>query len=249
MQISFDVIIRIILVLFFIKGWMKGFFKSLLGPISLIIGVLLSIAYYKESNNLFYSFLFSFFSPIIIRIALGFAVKVFSSSDDNKKKKLPSLISSLLGACFCTIWNGFYIALILLIIGIAPIKNEKFQKVQNNILNSQTYNYLRKFTGNKIPTTTNDIKEVTSILQDPKKLEELRQSKEFKQLVDDEKLQTLLNDPETIRQIEEKDFGKLFSNPAIQEIMKDKELLKKFLEVNKKLFKQNLEIEPADPSN
>jgi len=47
-----DYIVLGALLLFFINGWRKGVLKTLLAPISMIIGCLGALLYYRQTHNI-----------------------------------------------------------------------------------------------------------------------------------------------------------------------------------------------------
>ena len=55
---------------------------------------------------------------------------------------------------------------------------------------------------------------------------------------DDKTIQTLLTDEEIMRDIQDKNFAKLLTNPKMQALMKDPELVRKILDMNVKIMEQ-----------
>lgn len=229
------IIIGAALYLFF-KGWHRGFLRTLLGPVSLLIGCAMGFMYYHRTQNLVLSFGISIISPFIITILVSAMLKLWHKAV-NDKASLP-FSSRLLGSIISILWGGSYLAITLISIGIIPIRSGWFEKIQNDVTTSKSYTLLVKWTGNKIPATSIDMKKISDIYKDPSAMEKFQSTKEFKSLIEDERLKEIFSDETTAEQIRNKDFSKLLSNPKIQAVFQDKELLEKVFALNKIIMEE-----------
>ena len=224
---------------FFYNGWRKGFLKTLLGPISLIAGCVIGYSHYQKTQNIATSLAICVISPFIINILASMILKLWHKAVNNDIP--PSMISRLSGSAFSILWGGSYVAIMLILIAVVPLRFGWFEKVQNDVLGSRSYALINERVGDKIPDGLLDIKKVVSILQDPAKLEKFESSEEFKVLKKDTRLKELFADEETAEQIRNKDYGGLLSNPKMQSVFQDKELLKKIFALNKRIAEESLE--------
>jgi len=229
------------LLFFFIKGWRKGFLKTLLKPIALIVGCLIAFLYYQQTQNIPISLLICVLSPFALRILAFLILKLWDKAA-NKETSL-SISSRLFGSIFDVLWSGSYLVLLLIMIGFMPLHVAWFEKIQNDVIASKSYNALHQFMDKKIPSLSGDINKITAIIENPAKLQQFQSTKEFKTLIEDDTLQDIFSDEELTEQIQKKDYGKLLSNPKIQSIMQDKQLLEKMFALNKKIMEKSLNDE------
>jgi len=130
--------------------------------------------------------------------------------------------------------------MLLILIGLLPIKSGWFEKIQNNVTASKSYNIIYQLIDSKLPATSDDINNLTTIFEDPAKLEKLRSTKEYKTFMEDDNLKEIFSDEETVEQISNKEYGKLLANPKILSMFQNEQLLKKIFALNKKMMEQGL---------
>ncbi len=218
---------------FFFSGWRKGFLKTLLGPLSLVVGCLAGFAYYQKTQNMAIGLGISILGPFVFNILASILLKIWHRKVNDSAP--PSKTSQMSGGTLSLLWGGSYLILIIVMIAIAPFNFKWFKKAQNDVLASKTYALVQQQAGDRFPNTILDIKQVTSILEDPKKLKQFQSTEEFKSLSEDKSLKDLLTDEETADQIKNKDYSALLANPKMQNVFQNKELLKKIFDLNKKI--------------
>ncbi len=229
---------------FFFNGWRKGFLKTLLGPLSLIIGCFAGFAYYQKTQNMAMSLGISILGPFAINILASIVLRLWHKAVNGDIPLSP--INRISASALSILWGGSYLALMLLLIGITPLKISWFEKMQNDVLASKSYAFIDRQIGNKMPDTILDVKKITGLLKDPEKLEKFQSTEEFKALSSDELLKDILSDEETAEQIKSQDYGALLANPKIQEVFQNEELLKKIFALNKRIAEE-LPEEESDP--
>ena len=239
-----DHIILGALLLLFLKGWFQGFLKTLLGPAALIIGCAMGFVYYQKTQSLAMSLLISITSPFILTILISLILKFWHKAVNNNAP-LP-LISRLLGSLISVAWGGSYLAILLILIGIIPIRFGWFEKIQKNVTTSTSYALLAQWSGGRLSTTSLDMKRISEIYRDPAAFKKFQSTKEFEDLIGDERLKELFSDEKTAEQLRSQNLSQLLSNPKIQAVLQDKELLKKVFALNKKIMEEGLETTPAE---
>jgi len=229
-----DIIVGLVLAVYFLNGMRKGLIRTLLGPISLIIACFIAFIYFHQTKNLIISLLISIIGPVIISITVIILLKFWNKF--RKKESSLTKLSRLVGGCISLFWSGIIIALVLLFISIFPMTIGKLKTVQNNVITSNSYRavfYLKK---QLFPKVNIEIQKLIEVLDDPKKLKKIQQTQSYQDLMADKKFQELIDDQETIKQLKEKDMAKLFTNRKLLAIMKDPELLKKFLALHQEIL-------------
>jgi len=121
-----------------------------------------------------------------------------------------------------------------------------FATLQKNIQHSQSYTFIKKLTGNRIPSTNIDLSQISKIMKDPQKLKKLQSMPEFNEIISDKRFQTLFSDKDVLQSIKDNNFGELFSNPEMKKLFQDPEILKKFFTLQKKIMAGNVDEETAN---
>ena len=231
-----DYIVAGLFSFFIFRGALKGFLCTLLGPFSLLVSFIAAFIYFRCTQNLLISLAISILCPFILHLIFAILLRIWH-------KAIPvSLLSRIAGACFSTLWSGSIVVLVIILISLAPKELTWFQKIQNNVLESRSFAFIKKCTGNKIPNAISNINKITDAFRDPKKTKKLASTEEFKEIMEHEQFQALFSDEETAKQIQDKNIPELLTNPKIQSLLNNKDLLKKFLNLNEKIIeKKNAE--------
>ena len=243
MPIITDYIVIAAILYFFLTGWNKGFLKTILGPLSLVIGCMIGFVHYQKTQNLIASLGICILSPFVINILISLILKLWHKAV-SMDKSIP-LPSRLLGSLFSLFWGSSYLGLMLILIAVTPLPFSWYEKIQNDVLSSKSYSLINEQISKKFPNSFLDVKKITGVLKNPNKLKAYESTEEFKALSNDERLKELFSDEETAKQLRNPDYGKLLSNPKIQAIFQDKELLDKLFALNKKIAEDEVDESPG----
>lgn len=234
MPISTDLIVILAFLLFFYLGWRKGFMKSIIGPIALIIASIFSIQYYFKTQDMLMALVIGVFGPFILHIIFAILIKIWHISVSDKKEL--STPSRFIGGCFSLFWRGSIFVLMLILIVMIPLSWGPMEKIQLNITQSRTYQFFMQFFGEHGGGSAFNLESITDILEDPEKLEQLQETDEFNALVEDKTLKEIFEDEDYIKIAQEKDFAKLLSHPNTQKILQDKNLVQKIMSLQKEII-------------
>jgi hypothetical protein len=238
-----DITFLLFVLFFFVNGFVKGFLRTILGPITLIITVFAAYYYYSQTQNLLTSFLIGFLGPIFLRILFFLILNIFDLALSKKAENI-SLLSRLSGGLINTFWGGAYIIAAIYFLAIVPISHPKVKALQENINSSLIFKIIDKQTQNYEPMKAFQIKDVLSGLQDPKVIERVKESGEFKELSDSPAFQNFFDNPEVQTLLDNQDIPGLMKSPELQSLISDKDALKKIMDLNKKIIEEkNSEIE------
>ncbi|MBP6342672.1 MAG: hypothetical protein KA403_01920 [Candidatus Omnitrophica bacterium] len=226
-----DKIIFFSAILLFWLGWSKGFLQTILGPIALIIGTLLSYFHYVIYHNIVVATAIGIVGPIILSIVFSMTLGVLLMGTGDKKNY--SMLSRLCGAVINMCWGEFLIVTAILLVILIPLKIPVVQSAQADILQSITYVETKKllsrvFEEHKETISAFDPSKIT-VLTDPKAIERVGETPEFKDLMQEPLVQDLLNDPDANRAIDQKNIGKLLQNPKFIKLTQNPALLQKFM--------------------
>jgi len=112
-------------------------------------------------------------------------------------------------------------------------------KIHSDINGSMTISLLNQLLPNYLPLVDH-FQNTWRVLNDPKERKMIESSPEYTALSQDEKIQGILADQDLIDQIRRGEMAKILSNPKIQEIFQDKELIKKFLALENSILRKEL---------
>lgn len=138
-----DLIILVISLFYFIRGWTKGFLRTIFGPISLIIGSIMSYIYFKQSGNIFVSILIGLMGPFVLNLGLSLLIKIWRKVTDEDNDAFT--IGRLLGGICGFIWGFSLTTLIIVLIGLAPLQNSGLKSVQDQVKQSRYYSLLNQY--------------------------------------------------------------------------------------------------------
>jgi len=236
MSNTVDVIIAAILFGALLKGFLQGFVKSILGPISLLAGLLIGIFYYHFTQKLIISLFICFIAPFFVKLILSLGLKFWRKTREEESS--PSFLSRLLGGFFQVSWSGIHIALFIMLVVIIPYRLPWLNSFQNLIETSRAYALFRSITKDTPTTQMANIKHLPEMLQDEKKRKQLESSKEYQELMNDPRVRNILRDEALVKEIQNRNLGKVLSDPRIQSLLQDKELLGKFFALQKILLEK-----------
>jgi len=231
-----DSVVLALTLYFLYRGWSQGLLRTLIGPIALLLGCVMAAIHYSQNHNIIMALAISIVAPIILNLLLSFV-----ENDEQKTvnaDKPVSPVSRAWGAGLCALWGGINLLLLIVLMALIPINASWIESVRRDIFNSGTYSLIDRWAKHLIPKKSIDIRAVSQVLKDPGQIQRLQSSAEYKAVRDDKTIQTLLTDEEIMRDIQDKNFAKLLTNPKMQALMKDPELVRKILDMNVKIMEQ-----------
>ena len=107
-----DIIVLSCSLLLIARGASRGFLRSLLGPVALLIATVASIIYYQVTKNALISLLIGLIGPIVVQMAFNLVLRSFGGLAKSEAKLTPP--SRMVGAALTLIWGWIFIILLLL---------------------------------------------------------------------------------------------------------------------------------------
>ena len=234
MHYPIDYIVIAILILFIVRGFMRGFLKTIIGPFLVVIGAIASYIYYKRNQNL----LIALGLSILIPIGLGIISSLLSKFlKKEKEKKDLFLLSRITGAFLSGLWGAALIILTLIVFVEIPAPFSWLKKGQEIVASSRTYQLINKLSNHALTTPFQSVPRVMEVLQNPKEMKKIEFTKEYQAVIQDDKIQNILGDKEIQNNIKNKNYFALLSNPKMKAVLADKELAEKMLELYKRIAK------------
>lgn len=218
-----DYIILVLSLFLLARGAARGFIRSLLAPISLIITTILSILYYQATHDLIVSLLLGLLGPILLHHLLKFLLKTFARATNTDTS--PGFFSSFAGSVLTLAWGWVFIALTLILLALFPAKENFWTPYHKDLTASISYKIIAPWEEKLFPLPKEKSTDKTR----------LSSTADTQSLAQDPRFQKILQDAEIQQEIKDHDMAKLMSNPKImaltQQIMTDPEMLKKVMAV------------------
>lgn len=237
MTVSLDLIILVACLFFFITGFNRGFWRAILGPLSLALGAGAGFIYYQRAGNLLGAALISLFAPFFIKLVLGMVVRLFGKKKDPEAPE-PVTPGKLAGGVFNLVWGGGIMVLILLCVTLIPGPWAWLNNMQAQIESSRACALAGTLARQTVLKGRNDLSGVVGLLGDPEKLEGLRHTSEYQEVQEDEKVRAVLADENLLDSLKKKNLAQILRNRKIQDLFQDKDLVKKFISLQRKLLEQ-----------
>ena len=236
-QTAIDAIVLVLLILFFARGMINGALRTLLGPISLALGTAAAYLYYQQTHNGLISLGIGILGPFVIRILLSIGLNFWQQAGGN-----PSMASRIAGGMLGVIYSGSLLALTIILITVLPFDFPWIKSIKKNILASRSYAFIHQISGNLFPASAS---KTANAPGGPEKT--LESTDEFQEVINDEEMKNLMQDPEVQKNVEEKNFAPLIVNPKFQSLLNNKALIQKLIALQKKMIELN--VPTANPAS
>lgn len=232
-----DSVIIGVLVFYFWRGWSKGFFRSLLGPLTLAMALGYAFFYFQRTQNFLISIGICVLGPLVLSLALQAVYVLFKQAghEPGRQQASHELQDRMLGGLVNMVWMGCMILLCLAMFVSIPLKMPFLEEARRAVLSSRIFDMVL---AHRLPFLSKDFRPV-DLEGDRAYMDTLQKSPEYQQLMNDPKTKTLFSDPQIQEKIENRDVAGLLSDPLVQEVMKDPQLIQKFLAVNQRMIEAN----------
>ncbi len=242
----FDYIILAFLISFFISGWTKGAFRSFIGPIAFIFFSLIAVINYDLNQNLVKSLAIVAIGTSVTMIIVWILWTLSRRAVPAEERYFLFWGSRLVGGIVTLAWRGIILALILIFITILPTSMVG-QRAKQIIKESRTYAAIHIYLTDFLPYMEKTSRFV-EVFASPSWSEPIQDTSAYQGFVENEKIQSLLNDPETMEQIQNKDIVQVLSNPKVTSILTDEELMQEFTALVKLAVKERQRQEEEKPA-
>lgn len=238
-----DMCVGILLLYYIVSGWLRGFWLSLLGPVSVAGCAVLAYQYYRENHNIYLGFAVVFLGPIVIRLIVGIVRWLLQ---EEGKEARPVFFSSILGAAISLTWGMAITAIMLLVLAMAP-EGFNVPLIKQEVQASRSYHALSgrlakawpgmfsppaepKTTVSPVAAPSTEI--VAPTEEERKKIEAIP---EYQTLMNDDRILKVVENPETLEMIKAKNYSALLADENFGKILEDPELIMKLLQLYQKM--------------
>lgn len=243
MKFITDLIILLIISYYISRGWRRGFTRTILLPLCLILSVTAAFALYRYSGEIIPPLLISLIGPFVLRIIFSILLKVWNKTvDDNEPLSLISQTTGALisGTSSIVMLTTFLILLVNILLFRSPS-----DPIRDNITNSLSYQGITLLFG-KTLSPIDLLEDINHKLKNPEIQSQLQSSKEYKDLMEDSAFQDLLNDKETLQILDDGNLAELLTDEQLINTLRNEDILQKILALHKVLLKLDAS-EPSKP--
>ncbi|MBF0483891.1 MAG: CvpA family protein [Candidatus Omnitrophica bacterium] len=234
-----DKIVVVILTIYFLIGWQRGFFKAIIGPIAFIVGTLISAVYYFETKNLIIAVIIGIIAPLVLGVIFSILFRPPPKDKDDNSSPTISFVNRAAGGLICAAWSGGMAILCIILVTLIPSNFKPLASIKKDISSSQTYRIVNKLSGHRLKKTVLDIDMFNNLVKSEKVQEDMQKSEAYKNLMDDPSVKSILNDAKTLESIQKKDIKSLIGNPKILAIMNNPDLIGKLMQFQKEIIEKN----------
>ncbi len=231
-----DVVVLGIIAFFALVGLRKGFWQYLLELLITAAGLSMAWLYYQQKHQIFTALF------VFIWAVLGLSALKWFLQRARRKKALPNLkplrAHRLLGAILGSIWGIFIAALLILTLGLLPLKAAFSGNIKEKIQNSHAYAIFQRVIPIKEISIVENISYISKIAEDKNAQLRLFEQTEFQEAFRHESFKAVMEDPQTLKQLKDKDLRNLLANPKILKLLNDGEFIEKLVGLD---FKKALE--------
>lgn len=224
-----------LLTISFLGGWMKGFVRSMLGPVSFAVCMVGGIIYYDISYNIFKSLFFVTLGTIGLTMILNLLFMFGRANIDPNLKNYVFWGSRVLGSITSVVWKGLIMGIILLLIVLFPAGTSGLELAQKKIKESYSYALFNHYVVSQTPMAQN-ILAVLYAFRDPAQRSKMSSLREYYLFFEDPRVKAVFNDPEVQAQLQSDDLTTLITNPKVLAILRDDRLMDSLARLAKKLY-------------
>lgn len=230
------------LVFYFWRGWSKGLFRSILGPVALFVCVGYAYFYYQRTHNFLLSLGIGLLGPLVINIAAIFLLMIFKKADGKKEEDDDphEVKKRFFGGVLNASWMMFLMLVSMISLAMVPFKMPGFEELRKVIVESSTMMLVSAIAGDRLPILKKGELPI-DIANDPFYFKKLQNLPEYTQLMENPRVKNVLSNEKVKKMIEDKDIVGLLSSPKMHEIMQDPKLIQEFLKINQKIGKMKQE--------
>lgn len=235
----FDKIITAALCIFFISGWVRGFLKSLIGPVSFLCCFISAVIFYDLNRNILMATVIATAGTLAMALTLNILLMIALSTVNKELRGKTFFISRLLGSVINVVWQGNIFLVFIMLFSLLPLNNEKLENIQKQVSDSKIAAWYHQ----QVISRDNRLEAVMlsfSTLKNPAQLRAIAQTKTFEEFYRKEKVQNFLNDPQVIDALAAKDSIRLINNKSLRDLITDDETMFALTRVVRKIYQDNL---------
>jgi hypothetical protein len=231
-----DIVIIVLLIIMAANGAYQGFLRSLVGPVSIIISLILTGFIYLGTKNFVATFLTAVLGPFFFGWIIVTALKKWLNCDEAPRL---SIISRVGGQIVNLVWGSVVIFLAVAFFAFFPFNQYELAGVSKDVRHSFAFRLIEPIFIDKALHATP--------LPDPgacdtglcnvseQTMETFTADPQIQAIMNDPRVQKLQEDPDAQKAMENKDYAALVNNPVIQELTMDPQFLMKALKAYPKI--------------
>ena len=217
-MILLDKIIWVFLAVFFLSGWLRGFLKSLIGPIAFFCCIIAAVIFYDLNHNVLMAAVITFAGTIALSLFLSVLLSVTMHAINKEYRGKVFLLSRILGATVNVAWQANILFIGLIIFSIIPLQKGTLTKLQQQVPDSTMMEYYRTKIVDK-DTRYKALIATMEVVKEPKEMQAIQQTRRYIAFQEDPNVQAFAADPDAILALQENNTIKLLQTPSLKKLV------------------------------
>jgi len=226
----------LIIILFILDGWRKGFGQYFLEILITAISLLVAWCYYRQSQEIFKSLFVFVWAFAGLRLLKWFLYRAWRKSVSQKPGL--SSINRFGGAILGSIWGIFIVSVIIFTLDLLPTESVFKYDIKQEVRQSRSYQIVQRLIPANEISAIENISYISEIGIDEEAKLKLAEQPEFQEIIQHESFKAIMEDPELAKQLQNKDLPRLLTNPKIHNLLNDGQFIEKLMKLD---FKKALE--------
>jgi len=231
-----DFAVVVVILFFALIGACKGFVKYFMDLIITLVAIGTSWFYYQQRPLILTAFVVFIWIFLCLWILKWFLLRIMKK--EAKEEAKTSFASRTLGAVIGAIWGIVIAVIIMFTISILPSELILKGNLKEQVQDSSSWSIFEYLFPVKDISVINNISYMSQIAKDRDAQMRLFQQEKFQDIMQHKSFKAIMDDPESLNQLKDKDLRKLLTNPKNIDLLNDGKFIEKLLTLD---FKQAIE--------
>lgn len=232
---EFDLLYITLLTFFFWNGSRNGLIKASIGPACLAFWSVIGILSYDLNGNTISAVLLVITGSFVTSFILSIIFFIGKKSVREQHRNYVFWGSRLVGGSLSTLWNGFIIAVITIVISLMPNNFLGLSSAQAKIYKSISYRKFYTYLIQPLPAIKNTHMTI-AVFKNHRLLEKYKDTPEYQSVFSDPRIKYITENPEIMKKMYSKNALTLLKDPTLRKILQDEDLMKKISTFGQMIF-------------
>jgi hypothetical protein len=244
-----DIIVLVYLGLMGVIGGAKGFWRTLAGPMALIVCLGIAWIVWKTTHHAFISGAIALVGPYLLSWLINQGLRRWLKPDTDP---VLSFISMLSGSLMNMTLAVLFLLPVAVLLTVFPFNRFELENAGRDAARSVTLKLVKPILVDKgiLPADPSPALCLGDICRmTPATNQTLADDPEVKAIISDPRIQKLMNDPKTMEDFQGRNIAALMQNPVIAELRSDPDFMLKAMKAYPRIQKQLNEKRPTEKTD
>jgi len=239
-MILLDKIILVFVAVFFLSGWLKGFLRSLVGPVAFICCFLSAVIFYDLNQNILMAAVIMFAGTIALALCLSLLLWISLRSINKEYRGKIFLLSRICGATTNVAWQANILFFGIIFFSLCPLEEGALTTLQRQVSESTMVSYYKTKIVNQDVRLQALVASLES-LRDPQQVQAIAQTDKYKAFQNDPNVQAFIHDPELQKALADNDSLKILKSPSLRKLVTDDGSMSTFTKLTEMVYTRKLD--------